>query len=503
MINTLSNKLGLILVIFGLVFIRAAAQTAEPVSSTANKAVFITIKGAISPATGDYFTRSLDKAVKSGATLFIVQMDTPGGLDISMRDIIQGILSSPIPVVTYVAPSGARAASAGTYILYASHIAAMAPATNLGAATPIQIGGGLPGMPGGDNQRSGKEPLANREPSANKEPSAGKELSANREPSAGKEPSANKEPSKPPPPELPGDEMTRKMINDAVAYIQGLAELRGRNKKWAEKAVREAASLSAKDALNLHVIDLIADNMSDLLKKLNGRQVNVSGKQHTLNTQGLMPQYLEPDWRNRLLSILSDPNIAYILMLIGIYGLIFEFANPGAIIPGVVGGISLLLALFAFQILPINYAGFALILLGVALMVGEAFVPSFGALGIGGVTAFVIGSIILMDTDVPGFGVSLPLISSLAFISSVLFTIVLIMALKARRRPIVSGQEELIGASAEVIKDFDREGIVHLHGENWSALTQTPLRKGQKVRVTKREGLTLWVEPYVDSHEEK
>lgn len=442
--------------------------SATPVSdsspSPAKKAVFITITGAIGPATKDYFVRSLEKATNAGAALLIVQLNTPGGLDSSMRDINQAILSSPIPIVTYVSPSGARAASAGTYMLYASHVAAMAPATNLGAATPVQIGGGS--FPGDPNKK--KDPKQEEAPEQDSKGA-----------------------------------MSRKMINDAVAYIRGLAELRGRNVEWAEKAVREAASLSAKEALEQNVIDLIAVDLSDLLKQLHGKTVAIHGMERQLDTQGMFLEQMEPDWRNRLLSILTDPNVAYILMLIGIYGLIFEFSNPGALIPGIMGAICLLLALFAFQVLPINYAGFGLILLGLALMIAEAFAPSFGALGIGGVVAFVIGSIILMDTDVPGFGVSLPLIGTFALVSSALFTIVLVMALKARRRPVVSGQEELIGAMAEVVNDFSDEGFVHLHGENWTAYTTTPLQKGQTVRVTKMDGLTLWVEPHESGHEEK
>ncbi|WP_455209603.1 NfeD family protein [Kaarinaea lacus] len=496
MINSLIKKLIASLVIACSISVLTIAHTTDRFKTVVNKGVFITLTGAIGPATKDYFIRSLEKAVKRGAKLFIVQMDTPGGLDSSMRDINQAILSSSIPIVTYVAPSGARAASAGTYILYASHIAAMAPATNLGAATPVRIGGGgLPASPARENDKN-KQPFAGQEPSADKEPSAGQKPSTKGEPSIQDESPLSS-------PALIEDPMAHKAINDAVAYIQGLAELRGRNKSWAERAVREAASLSANDALKQHVIDLVADNMSDLLKQLNGKTVTLSGQDFVLNTEGLILEQIEPDWRNRLLSILTDPNVAYILMLIGIYGLIFEFSNPGAMIPGIMGAISLLLALYAFQVLPINYAGFALIVLGIVLMIAEAFVPSFGALGIGGVIAFVIGSVILMDTEVPGFGVSLPLIGSFALVSSALFTLVLVMALKARRRPVVSGQEELIGAVAEVLKSFDRNGVVHLHGENWSAHTESPLKQGEKVRVTKMEGLTLWVEPFSNGDEEK
>ncbi|WP_455374881.1 NfeD family protein [Kaarinaea lacus] len=429
-------------------------------------AVFISIEGAIGPATKDYFVRSLEKATEKNASLFIIKMNTPGGLDSSMRDIIKEILASPIPVVTYVTPSGARAASAGTYILYASHIAAMSPATNLGAATPVQIGGAsppeLPTEPGDKSGKNGdKQPVSKK-----------------------------------------NDAMSRKAINDAVAYIQGLAELRGRNKEWAEKAVLEAASLTATDALKQNVIDLIATDISDLLKQLQGKKIKIQQQDITIDTQGIILESIEPDWRNQLLSIITDPNVAYILMLIGIYGLIFEFSNPGAMIPGTVGAICLLLALFAFQALPINYAGFALIALGIIFMIAEAFVPSFGALGIGGVVAFVVGSIILMDTEVPGFGVSLPLIGAFALVSSALFTIVLVMALKARRRPVVSGQEELIGAIGEALQDIDEQGYIHLHGESWNAITDSPVKKGEKLKVTKVEGLNLYVEPLRNIHEE-
>ncbi len=482
MIKIVSRVLILSAAIIWSLSVLSAVKTSETPPSAGNKAVFITIAGAIGPATKDYFIRSLQKATNSRAALFIVQLDTPGGLDSSMRDINQAILSSSIPVVMYVSPSGARAASAGTYMLYASHVAAMAPATNLGAATPVQIGG--EGFPGGDPE--------------SKEPSAGKQPSTNKEPSKDAKPA----PSKPSAPDNKSA-MERKTINDAVAYICGLAELRGRNVEWAEKAVREAASLSASDALQQNVIDLVATGLPDLLKQLHGRTVTIAGQERILDTQGLILEEIAPDWRSRLLSILTDPNVAYILMLIGIYGLIFEFSNPGAFVPGIMGAICLLLALFAFQVLPINYAGFGLIILGIVLMIAEAFMPSFGALGIGGVVAFVIGSIILMDTEVPGFGVSLPLIGAFALVSSGLFTIVLVMALKARRRPVVSGQEQLVGATAEVVGDFDDEGVVHLHGENWSAHSQAPLKKGQQVRVLKIDGLVLWVEPLTGNHKEK
>ena len=433
------------------------ATGASPTVPTGRLAILIKISGAISPAVKDYFERALRKATEKNAALFIIQLDTPGGLVTSMRDINQAILSAPLPVVTYVAPSGARAASAGTYMMYASHFAVMAPATNLGAATPVQLGG-LPGSPGepGDKEEDKKPSGGNRQA------------------------------------------MENKAINDSVAYIRGLAELRDRNADWAEQAVREAASLSSNEALKLGVIDFIASDLSELFTKLNGKRIAIMGRDVSLNTEGMVVEEISPDWRSRLLSIITDPNVAYILMLIGIYGLIFEFSNPGAVIPGVAGAICLLIALYAFQVLPVNYAGLALILLGVALMVAEAFAPSFGALGIGGIIAFVIGSVILMNTDVPGFGVSLPLIVTFALISSLLFTVVLYMAIKSRKKPVVSGQEELLGAVAEVLADFDRFGRVRVHSEVWNALSDLPLRKGQRVRVTRLDGLTLNVEPITE-----
>jgi len=369
-----------------------------------------------------------------------------------MRGIIKNITNSSVPVATYVAPTGARAASAGTYILYASHVAAMAPGTNLGAATPVQLGG-IP-VP------------KNEEPSKDKPNSAASNDDAKR----------------------------NKVVNDAVAYIRGLAELHGRNQEWAEKAVREAASLQASEALKLNVIDIIASSVPDLLKQLDGYEVTVLGQKQALQTDGLTIVEIVPDWRSRFLSIITNPNIAYILMLIGIYGLIFEFSNPGSIVPGTVGAIAILLALYSFQLLPINYAGMALILLGVALMVGEAFQPSFGILGIGGTVAFVIGSIILMDTEVPGFGIDISVIVTFAAISVLVFIFVIGMALKARQRPVVSGMEELIGGQAVVLEDFEGKGTVSIHSERWNATSDMPLHKGQKVKVKAIKGLVLQVE---------
>lgn len=451
-----------------LAFSAAVPAESESASRPTREALVIEVDGSIGPATSAYVEEAIADAEDRGAKLLVLQMDTPGGLDTSMRTIVKAINASLVPVVGFVAPSGARAASAGTYILYACHVAAMAPGTNLGAATPVQLGG----FPGGENPKKPK-------PAKTSEGEAPQE----------------KKPAK------SGDAMENKLVNDAVAYIRSLAKLRGRNAEWAEKAVRDAASLPAEEALQLGVVDLLARDQSDLLRKLDGRVVKLAGGEVTLETSGMSVVELAPDWHTRLLSIISNPNIAYILMLLGVYGLIYELANPGAIVPGTVGAVSLLLALYAFQLLPVSFAGVALMLVGLALMVAEAFVPSFGALGIGGVVAFVVGSLVLIDTDAPGFGLSIPLILTVAVTSAVLLALVVGMAIRSRRRPVVSGAEQLLAATGHAVAAFRGEGRVRLRGEIWTARSREPVGAGQAVRVTGRDGLTLLVEPLTNQED--
>jgi len=469
-----ARALALMSLAFGVVSLFTAdpgirAQDSGP-AGTLKRGLIIEIDGAIGPATTRMIENGLAKAQDRGAALAVLRIDTPGGLVTSTRDIIREIIASPVPVIGYVAPSGARAASAGTYIMYATHVAAMAPGTNIGAATPIQMGG-MPGMPGGDQ----KDDNANKQDGGSDD---GEGATGD-----GESESAS--------PKGPDDPAKLKAVNDAVAWIRSLAELRGRNADWAEKAVREAASISANAAKEKGVIEIVAADMDDLIAQLDGRTVTVSGTERTLDTDGIQMETFKPSTLTKILGILANPNVAFIFMLIGIYGLIFEFANPGTIGPGVIGVICLVIGLYALNQLPLDYAGLALILLGLTFMVAEAFTPSLGILGIGGLAAFIIGAMFLIDTDVPEYQLSSGVIVGTALASGLLLVIVLGYAWRSQTRAVRGGPNPKPGDTARVLEWSGGEGYVRVQGDRWHAKGDVAPRPGEEVRIIRVEGLNV------------
>ncbi|MFB9215786.1 NfeD family protein [Vibrio sinaloensis] len=438
MTQVLRNILSVLLLCFS-----AFSAAEEAVPSKPPTVPLISIEGAIGPAVGQYVIEEIARANKVGSPALIITIDTPGGLVTSLRDINQAILNSQIPILCLVHPQGARAASAGTFILYACHIAAMAPATSLGAATPVSIGG----------------PSPTQKEQESSEPSA----------------------------------MENKVLNDSIAYIRSLAQLRGRNAEWAEEAVRDAATLSATEALDNNVINLLADSPQDLLNKLTGQEVEVNQASVVLAFSEVELDVRQPDWRHQFLATITNPNIAYLLMIIGIYGLLLEFYSPGFGVAGVVGAISLLVATYAFQMLPINYVGVGLIVLGLGLIVAESLLPSFGIMGFGGVIAFVLGSIFLIDSDIPELRVSPSLIYVLAATTGALLLFVLRRLWQLRHRQVVSGLDNLIGSMARVEKGFVTQGYVYVAGERWAARGEQGFADDEMVEIVAVEGLTLLV----------
>lgn len=454
---------------------RPAAEAAADASSGATVPV-LRLDGPIGPASAEYVARGLASAAESGAPMVVIRIDTPGGLADSTRDIVREILASPVPVAAWVGPSGARAASAGTFIVMASHVAAMAPATNIGAATPVAIGGGpSPADPRGPDVPSAEDA---------KRGDDGKR---------GKRSADSAQPS-------PGGAMERKIINDTAAWIRALAQSRGRNVEWSERAVREGLSLSAEEAIENGVVDFVATDLAALVAAADGRRVRMAdGSDATLAVAGARAVEQAPDWRLELLMWLSNPTVAYMLLLVGAYGIFLEVTSPGFGVLGIVGAVMVLTGLFGLQMLPLDYAGVALLVLGFALVVAEVFVPSFGLLGLVGTIAFVIGSIMLIDTDVPGFGIPLWLIGGIAAANLVVALVFVRMALAGRRKPIASGAEELLGSTGRIIAEGEGDAWAWVHGERWRVRSAAPLALGQQVRVVGREGLVLDVEPLADA----
>lgn len=407
-------------------FLLSASAEAKPLH-------VITYDGIINPVSSELFVTAIGQAERADAEALIIQLDTPGGLDTSMREIIKAMIASEVPIIVYVSPSGGRAASAGVFITVAAHLAAMAPGTNVGAAHPVAMGGQM------------------------------------------------------------DDDMKKKVENDAAAYIRSLSERRGRNAEWAEKAVRESVSITEKEAVQLKIVDFVAEDLSDLIKKIDGRTVITAAGERTLSTAHSEVVKNRIGFRLRILKAISDPNVAYVLMLLGVTGLIAELYSPGAVLPGVVGAISLILALYAFQTLPINYAGLLLILLAFALFIAEIKVQSFGILGFGGVIALLFGSLMLINADVPALRVSLQVIVPSVLISALFFLVVVRAAWRSQRRRPVTGAEGLIGEIGVAQTDLAPSGMLQIHGELWRAESEEPVSAGEPARVVQVDGLQLRV----------
>ncbi|MDI9569769.1 MAG: nodulation protein NfeD [Pseudomonadota bacterium] len=419
-----------------LLLILLVAVTEVPAPAAERTPVFhqITVSGPITPPMAEFILQHIAAAGREGADGLIVLLDTPGGLDLSMRDIAKGILNAPVPVLVYVYPSGARAASAGVIITVAAHVAAMAPGTNIGAAHPVGLGGGT-----GDKT------------------------------------------------------MMEKVANDAAAYVRGIAKIRGRNEEWVEKAVRKSESITAEEALKNHVIDYVATDVRHLLAQAEGRETPVGEGKRVLRTAGAVLKEKKMGHRQRILTALSDPNIAYILFLLGLAGLYFEFSHPGAILPGVVGGISLILAFFAMQTLPVNYAAVLLILFGIVLFIAEIKVVSHGILTVGGIVSLAVGSLMLFDSPDPALRVSLEVMIPALTVISLFFAGVIYLVVKAQVRKKLTGKEGMIGLEGRAVTDIDDEGKVMVKGEYWTAYSDEPLKQGTKINVIEVEGLRIKV----------